>query len=93
VQVINLCPVLSVNQISEELSVSVFPNPGNGKFTLTLSSEKGTVEIYNLLGKQVYHSEIINQNAEIDLSGEPKGIYVAKLYAGRKVLTEKIIIR
>ena len=71
---------------------SDFPNPCNGKFTLTLSKEKGTVEIYNVLGEKVYRVEIINPKSEIDLSNQPKGIYIAKFYAEQKLRTVKILI-
>ncbi len=92
-QVVALCPVLSINEIAEQVSVSVFPNPSNGQFTLALSNEKGFVEIYNSIGKLVYQSEIRNPKSEMDLSNQPKGMYFVRFYAGLKMQTEKIIIQ
>ena len=93
VQLSELCPVLSVNDITKQLSVSVFPNPSIGQFTLTLSVENGIVEIYNILGQRVNHSEITNQETKIDLSNQPKGIYFVKIVANQKMRTEKILIQ
>jgi hypothetical protein len=93
VQVSGLCPVLAVDEITEQLSVSVFPNPGNGHFTLAISEKKGTVDIYNVVGKKVYHYEIKNQKSEIDISNQPEGVYFVKICTGQKMRTEKIVIQ
>jgi len=92
-QVSGLCPLLSVNEITVQVPVSVFPNPCNGHFTLILSGEIKTVEIYNMLGEIVYHAEMIRQQSEIDLSNQPKGIYIAKFYSGQNIQSEKIMIQ
>jgi len=88
-----LCQVLTVNDISEQLSVSVFPNPNNGHFTLSLSSEKGRVEIYNTLGMKVCSLEITSRESGIDLSGQPAGLYFVKISSGQTIRTEKILVR
>ncbi len=93
VQVGGLCPVLKINEITEQVSVSVFPNPSKGQFTLILAKDKGTVEIYNMLGGKVYRSEIKNQKSEINLSNQPKGMYLITFYEGQKMRTEKIVIQ
>jgi hypothetical protein len=72
VQTSGLCPVLFVDYVGEPLYVSVFPNPCNGKFTLALTGGKGIVEIFNMLGQQVYRFEIASQRSTIDLSKQPK---------------------
>jgi hypothetical protein len=85
--------VLTVNEISDQLIFSVFPNPNNGQFTLALSGETGTIEIYNVLGEKVFLSEINKQKSWIDLSNHPHGIYFVKLCSGQNVVTKKIFIR
>jgi hypothetical protein len=87
------CSVLSINEIAEQISATVYPNPNNGYFTLILSDDKGRVEIYNLLGEKIYQSDLTNQKFDIDLSNKTKGIYFAKIYSGQKMKTEKIVIQ
>lgn len=53
-------------------SLSVFPNPGNGQFSLTQVSNW---KIYNLHGQEL-KTGIGNQ---IDISESPKGIYLIKI--------------
>ncbi len=74
------------NIIKAETNFTIYPNPGNGVFTLQSSvvSGKLSVEVYNVLGEKVYsHYQITkSSNYQIDLSSQPNGIY---LY---RVLTE-----
>jgi len=44
-------------------------------------------------GGIVYRSEAKNQNSEIDLSDQPKGIYLLKVQTGIIIRTGKIIIQ
>ncbi|HXB10495.1 MAG TPA: T9SS type A sorting domain-containing protein [Bacteroidia bacterium] len=68
--------------------VTVYPNPNNGKFTLEVKSEelrvKNTVEIYNILGEEIYSKQFstFNSQLSIDLGIKSPGVY---LY---RVLTE-----
>jgi hypothetical protein len=76
---------LSVNEISNSKNVAVYPNPSNGRFTIkmdnTFNGNTCLIEAYNILGERVY-SQILNfQNStlEINLSGEPSGIYLYRI--------------
>ena len=72
---------------------SIFPNPNNGQFTiktenLTTATE---VEIYDGLGKLVLKNEMKNPSTTIDISNQPKGIYLLKMVNGNNVVTQKIV--
>ncbi len=62
-------------------SVSIYPNPGNGIFTIeTLgTNNKSIIEVYNVLGQQVYASEITGSKNEINLSAQKTGVYFYRL--------------
>lgn len=87
-----------VNELLNDLSLIISPNPSNGKFAIELSStgisnnNKFAVKIYNVLGEQIYLSELkpLTHN-EIDLSNVPKGIYFVNVYNGDKIDTRKIV--
>jgi len=81
-------------------SISLYPNPNNGIFTLELNSEVDddvNIKILNSLGAVVYEKENIeatgNFKTTIDLSELYKGLYflVIENYQGRTV--NRIIIR
>lgn len=60
-------------------NVTIYPNPTTGFFKIDLESTEQTVlDIYNNLGRQVYHNEALTPVLEIDLSPLPSGIYFLK---------------
>jgi hypothetical protein len=81
-------------------TVSLFPNPCTGLFELRFQnfSRNSEIEIYNILGEKIYVSTLINIGTtsmvtEIDLSNEPKGVYLYKIVLQREsVLSGKIVV-
>lgn len=87
---------LSTNEIAEKNmsnGFNLFPNPSNGTFTIASKATDYTLIITNVLGENIYQSEIKNQKSEIDLSKQPKGIYFVKIYYGEKIHLEKIVVQ
>lgn len=75
---------LGINNISSEnASIKVYPNPSNGKFTITIESgqwtmdnERTQITAYNILGEKIpLQLSIVNRQLSIDLSDQPNGIY------------------
>ena len=91
-------PSTSVHNISQNQSIfTVYPNPSNGKFTVTvegLQVANCTLEICNYLGQEIYTSMFKAQQStlDIDLSDFPKGMYFVKVNNGTNVYTHKILI-
>lgn len=67
--------------------VEIYPNPTNGKIFLNTTKVE-TVEIIDLQGKQIY-SGIENT---IDISQEPKGLYIIKVRTSNGVTVGKIVL-
>lgn len=74
-------------------AVKIFPNPSGGKFILEAEMAI-SVEIYNAFGEKIMDLLPAENNSviEIDLSGFPKGIYLAKINGRNKVFTGKLIL-
>lgn len=97
VQTIGLCQlVTAINDITEQLSVSAYPNPSNGIFTIDSKLIDAEIQAYNVMGEKV--APIIISNGErsvsVDFSAHPNGIYFIciKNTEGR-TLTNKIMIQ
>lgn len=72
---------------------SVYPNPNKGQFTIELTSTdaESTIEIYDVMGKKVWSKISSANKLEIDISGQPKGIYLVKVVNETKVIVQKIV--
>lgn len=90
--------VLSVEFIPDELQVSIYPNPGNGKkmsLRLGLPTEASvkTVSVYNLSGEQILEKELKVGKNELDIQQYlGKGFYFAKIQIDNYTTTKKLII-
>ena len=85
-----------VSDRSTELSMSVFPNPNNGSFTLMFNSRvTGEISIINELGLSV-HDQKINDVSKLglSLSGLKQGVYILHVKAeGKNTKPVKLIIQ
>jgi len=91
-----------VNNIKNNTSVNVYPNPGNGIFSFQLSGvipvaigSHCSVEVYNVLGQKVFSQfNIQNPTFNIDLSAQPKGVYIYKIYkeTGESLYTGRVVV-
>jgi len=88
--------VLGINDLKmQDATIVVYPNPTSGMFTISSKSDINAVDIYNLLGEQVYHGGNFTgrTSAEIDLSSHSKGIYILDFHCGTKVYYRKIVVK
>lgn len=76
--------------LPDEIEVSVFPNPTNGKFTI--QNAKGyEVIITDISGRTIYNSQIKTASKNIDLSLE-NGLFIVYLKSDTGVYTTKLIV-
>lgn len=66
---------LSVSQINT-IKFTLYPNPANQSLTISGTSSIDEIKIYNQLGQLVKKQVSISNEATIDVSGLPKGIYI-----------------
>jgi hypothetical protein len=99
---LNCAKDAGINSItSPNLSVTLFPNPNNGIFTVELShpelvSGYQTIEIYNVLGEQIYSGMLkpVQHDYEINLSSQSNGIYLYRVVSesGTLIGEGKVVI-
>jgi len=75
--------------------IIVYPNPTNGLITVNSTSNLPfKLNIFNLLGEEVYFNENKNYSYKIDLSNLNNGIYLMKLDLGNgKTETRRLVIQ
>ncbi len=87
------CAPASVSE-KEAFSVTIYPNPSNGVFTIKGSEAVKNVQVVNALGQTVTTiSNPSNASLKIDLS-DKKGLYFVKITdnSGNSI-TEKVIVK
>ncbi|MDF2435928.1 MAG: hypothetical protein K0Q95_304 [Bacteroidota bacterium] len=88
--VVSICTGIEKNIAN---SISVYPNPSNGMFTLNLGHNvTSTVEVYNVLGAQVSDKSFNTQINSLDLTGLEAGVYFVKVTTEKGQITKKINI-
>ncbi len=78
----------------QETEVGLYPNPTNGKFTVTLSGNTClTLEatLTTETGVVIEHHRFSDSQHEFDLSAQPSGIYILKLILDNETRTWKIV--
>lgn len=90
-------PVLSTNSFELNNSLSIYPNPNNGEFTVKFSGAKDdvTLEVYDVRGRSVL-SKAYNANGDfnqtINLGNVQSGLYLLNINNGGQTITKKILI-
>lgn len=81
-------------------NLSVYPNPSTGAFTVQYNGKEtfsAAVNIRNMMGQVVYSIPAKTYNsrlqAQVNISGKPKGMYMIEIEAGDKRITTKILVQ
>jgi hypothetical protein len=95
-----LSSTLGIGNNSENIGIALYPNPNNGKFTLTLDANANhdvNIIIYNSLGVEVYSENGVKLSGKItkniDLSSLSKGIYNLKVAGENGSVVKKFVIQ
>jgi len=76
----------------KHMSVSIFPNPGNGIFTIK-GVKDARLEVNSLNG-QLIHEERFSSDTVVDLSSQEKGVYLLEIFSNEELIkVEKLIIQ
>ncbi|MBI2730205.1 MAG: T9SS type A sorting domain-containing protein [Sphingobacteriales bacterium] len=83
-----------LQDLINESHTKVFPNPGKGIFNFTSAIKITGVEVTNLYGQRVYTAKTDGMQIAIDLTAQPKGVYIYTLRNKTKITARgKIVIQ
>lgn len=76
-------------------NVSVAPNPSAGIFNIFRNTDEPTsIIIYDINGRVVFTAQDISGlQTQVDLSGQPRGMYIVKSVTGQKVSVARILLQ
>jgi peptidoglycan hydrolase-like amidase len=72
-------------------ATTIYPNPSKGRFTI-IGNSITSIEVYNVIGENIFRSLSNNQKLDIDLSNQINGVYFMKIYEGQTYFTKKVIL-
>lgn len=86
---------VGINGLDIANSVSVFPNPSNGVFTINALSGTSDyeVEVFDITGKQVHSQTWNGDRTDLDLSNQGAGMYILTIVANGSVAQKRLVIR
>ncbi|MBL4593284.1 MAG: S8 family serine peptidase [Flavobacteriales bacterium] len=95
---INISDPLDVNELSNSLNFSIYPNPSTGLYNYTyIGNSELSVELFDVNGKVIYSKNISadssTKNGVMDIRSYANGIYMMVLTSGSDRITKKIIKR
>jgi hypothetical protein len=85
---------LSVNDIETTSGFNLFPNPSDSIITIELNGSPShlTVEVFDILGKQIMIQNLENTNAtQVDVSNWNNGLYLIKISNDDKIETKRFV--
>jgi len=83
----------------DEIKARIFPNPSTGIFTIQALGNTPAVYrviIFNMSGQAIFYSEqknILDLNLNVDLSGQPEGVYNIQVMRGNKAFTYRMLLK
>jgi photosystem II stability/assembly factor-like uncharacterized protein len=84
----------SVNSPDDENTVSFFPNPSTGVIFFASEENGISIDIYDITGKLVSSDSGNGFSAgSIDLSSQPRGVYIMKIKGEKSIITKRVVLR
>ncbi len=70
------------------------PNPTSGLFLIRMEnvSDHGTVQVHDVLGREVVTDQVKSASHQLDLSDQPKGFYLVTLQTDRGISTQRLVL-
>lgn len=83
------------HEIDEDFELSIYPNPSDGVFEIRVSDMCNDVlfsevQLINLQGVMMFSARFAN-NVFIDISDEPSGVYLLKIFSGDVIRTRLVV--
>ena len=90
--------ILATGIINSSLQplVNLYPNPVIDKFIITSANHwmlAGKIQVFNAIGMQI-NADIVTRESgyEVNLMGQPEGIYIVKILSGKSLVMNKLIL-
>lgn len=88
---------VGIKNISEKkIEVKISPNPFTNSFTITTQepfNQSLTLELHNILGREVFSQQILNPESQIQNPNLPTGLYIYTINTNKEIIARGKIIK
>ena len=81
-----------VQQVAQETSLNVFPNPARERISVSCETEMRRVTLFNPTGQRVRQMEPCGTEVQIPLSGLPHGLYLLRVQTASDSAVRKVVV-
>ncbi|MCG8702360.1 MAG: T9SS type A sorting domain-containing protein, partial [Bacteroidales bacterium] len=81
------------NAITNEMNISIYPNPAQDQFTISGLTEGQEVAIYTMQGQAVYTATVTNNSLDVNTLEFGAGVYLVQVKSGSQIETRKISVK
>ena len=81
-----------VQQVAQETSLNVFPNPARERISVSCETEMRRVTLCNALGQQLLRVNPNAPQAELQVSGLPRGLYLLRVQTASGSAVRKVVV-
>ena len=92
-QLVGTDEAVSVQDLGEEVKISLFPNPANEVLNIQTPFDRSDVFVFDLNGRQIHSTSINSSIGYLDLSSLLPGLYVLELRSENQVVRKKFVIQ
>lgn len=82
----------AVQQIAQETPLNVFPNPARERINVSCGEEMRSIALFNTAGQRVRQMEPCGSEAQIPLSGLPRGLYLLRVQTANGSAVRKVVV-
>lgn len=82
-----------INNAQGSKNLKIYPNPANNLVTVTHGTNCKQINIFDVLGQQIYSVKTTGESTEIDLSSFKSGAYVLQCIFDEESVMQKLIIK
>ena len=86
------CGPNSIDEVTQTISVSIFPNPANSVLHIASQENMMRFEIYDCTGRLIGQTTLNARNGSADLTGYAGGVYCIRIYFENHVESRRLVI-
>ena len=83
--------VVGVAEDMEQTEMLIYPNPSSGIFNVAMNAEQAEIEVFSITGQLVERLFLKNGIGTINITTQPKGLYLVKMKTSYKTIVRKIV--